>query len=164
MNPTNFESILVVPVCIFMFLNLIFLCNIVRVVLLKLNAPVSLQGSCGPSRTVLQAFRFVLLLFSAYVSLSGFKLFVPTTELQGHTWSNVVVVMPKNNLKRFAAKIKYVNNHQYMYVCTYIGVLGGHLPTPNTAWCSEPKGVSDTIPKHPSKDGGLGPWANTITL
>lgn len=57
MSTTVYENILVVPVCISMFLNLLFLCNIVRVVLLKLKAPAGIQGSCGPSRTVLQAFR-----------------------------------------------------------------------------------------------------------
>ncbi|KRF79149.1 uncharacterized protein Dvir_GJ21197, isoform B [Drosophila virilis] len=62
MTDTDFNYILIVPVCISIFLNLLFLCNIVRVVLLKLNAPASIQGSCGPSRTVLQAFRATLLL------------------------------------------------------------------------------------------------------
>lgn len=57
MDMTDYGYILVVPVCISMFLNLLFLCNIVRVVLLKLKAPASLQNSCGPSRTVIQAFR-----------------------------------------------------------------------------------------------------------
>jgi len=57
MIDNDFNYILMVPVCISIFLNLLFLCNIVRVVLLKLNAPASIQGSCGPSRTVLQAFR-----------------------------------------------------------------------------------------------------------
>jgi len=57
MSQTDYDNVLVVPVCISMFLNLLFLCNIVRVVLLKLNAPASIQGSCGPSRTILQAFR-----------------------------------------------------------------------------------------------------------
>ncbi|XP_073845244.1 diuretic hormone 31 Receptor isoform X2 [Musca autumnalis] len=57
-----YRYILFVPVCISIFLNLLFLCNIVRVVLLKLKAPASLQNSCGPSRPVIQAFRATLLL------------------------------------------------------------------------------------------------------
>ncbi|XP_061392714.1 calcitonin gene-related peptide type 1 receptor [Musca vetustissima] len=62
MDDKNYRAILVVPVCISIFLNLLFLCNIVRVVLLKLKAPASLQNSCGPSRPVIQAFRATLLL------------------------------------------------------------------------------------------------------
>uniref|UniRef100_A0A1A9X4U9 G-protein coupled receptors family 2 profile 2 domain-containing protein n=1 Tax=Glossina brevipalpis TaxID=37001 RepID=A0A1A9X4U9_9MUSC len=80
MNATNFDKILVVPVCIFMFLNLIFLCNIVRVVLLKLNAPVSLQGSCDTSRTVLQAFRNIGL--SIPIKCKATLLLVPLLGLQ----------------------------------------------------------------------------------
>lgn len=56
MNETKYLNILVVPVCISMFFNLLFLCNIVRVVLLKLKPPGSTQGN-GPSRTIVQAFR-----------------------------------------------------------------------------------------------------------
>ncbi|KAL9918705.1 diuretic hormone 31 Receptor isoform 1-T11 [Glossina fuscipes fuscipes] len=90
MNPANFDNILVVPVCIFMFLNLIFLCNIVRVVLLKLNAPVSLQGSCGPSRTVLQAFRATLLL----VPLLGLQyILIPFRPHPGHSWEHTYEVI-----------------------------------------------------------------------
>lgn len=57
MNESDFRYILVVPVSISMLLNLLFLCNIVRVVLLKLKAPAGPQGT-GPSRTILQAFRY----------------------------------------------------------------------------------------------------------
>lgn len=56
MNETAYTNILVVPVVISMILNLLFLCNIIRVVLLKLKAPAGPQGS-APSRTILQAFR-----------------------------------------------------------------------------------------------------------
>lgn len=61
MNESAYASVLVAPVCISMLLNLLFLCNIVRVVLLKLKAPAGPQGT-GPSRTILQAFRATLLL------------------------------------------------------------------------------------------------------
>lgn len=56
MNETSYTNILVAPVVISMILNLLFLCNIIRVVLLKLKAPAGPQGS-APSRTILQAFR-----------------------------------------------------------------------------------------------------------
>uniref|UniRef100_A0A1B0GI97 G-protein coupled receptors family 2 profile 2 domain-containing protein n=1 Tax=Lutzomyia longipalpis TaxID=7200 RepID=A0A1B0GI97_LUTLO len=55
-NETSYTNILVAPVVISMLLNLLFLCNIVRVLLLKLKAPAGPHGG-GPSRTVLQAFR-----------------------------------------------------------------------------------------------------------
>ncbi|XP_055539715.1 calcitonin gene-related peptide type 1 receptor isoform X2 [Wyeomyia smithii] len=61
MNESTYANVLVAPVCISMLLNLLFLCNIVRVVLLKLKAPAGPQGT-GPSRTILQAFRATLLL------------------------------------------------------------------------------------------------------
>ncbi|XP_058822069.1 calcitonin gene-related peptide type 1 receptor isoform X3 [Topomyia yanbarensis] len=61
MNESAYANVLVAPVCISMLLNLLFLCNIVRVVLLKLKAPAGPQGT-GPSRTILQAFRATLLL------------------------------------------------------------------------------------------------------
>ncbi|XP_033247623.1 calcitonin gene-related peptide type 1 receptor isoform X2 [Drosophila miranda] len=90
MSPTDYDNILVVPVCISMFLNLLFLCNIVRVVLLKLNAPASIQGSCGPSRTVLQAFRATLLL----VPLLGLQYIVtPFRPAPGHPWENTYEII-----------------------------------------------------------------------
>ncbi|KAH8402462.1 hypothetical protein KR009_012047 [Drosophila setifemur] len=90
MNHTDYDNILVVPVCISMFLNLLFLCNIVRVVLLKLNAPASIQGSCGPSRTVLQAFRATLLL----VPLLGLQYIVtPFRPGPGHPWENTYEII-----------------------------------------------------------------------
>jgi calcitonin receptor-like len=58
MNESPFTNVLVAPVCLSMLLNLLFLCNIVRVVLLKLKAPAMPgQQASGPSRTILQAFR-----------------------------------------------------------------------------------------------------------
>ncbi|KAM7345731.1 diuretic hormone 31 Receptor isoform 2-T9 [Cochliomyia hominivorax] len=90
MNRTNFENILVVPVCISMFLNLLFLCNIVRVVLLKMKAPASLQNSCGPSRTVLQAFRATLLL----VPLLGLQyILTPFRPDPNHPWEHTYQVL-----------------------------------------------------------------------
>lgn len=57
MTESSYGMVFIVPVCISMLLNLLFLCNIVRVVLLKMRAPAGPQGS-GPSRTILQAFRY----------------------------------------------------------------------------------------------------------
>lgn len=59
MNESTFTNVLVAPVCLSMLLNLLFLCNIVRVVLLKLRAPASMANGpgSGPSRNILQAFR-----------------------------------------------------------------------------------------------------------
>lgn len=56
MDESPYMNVLVAPVCISMLLNLLFLCNIVRVVLLKLKAPAGNSGA-APSRTILQAFR-----------------------------------------------------------------------------------------------------------
>lgn len=56
MDQSAFTNVFVLPVCISMLLNLLFLCNIVRVVLLKLKAPAGPSGQ-APSRTVLQAVR-----------------------------------------------------------------------------------------------------------
>jgi 7 transmembrane receptor (Secretin family) len=59
MNGSPYTNVLVAPVCLSMLLNLLFLCNIVRVVLLKLKAPASMSNGpgSGPSRNILQAFR-----------------------------------------------------------------------------------------------------------
>lgn len=59
MNESPYTNVLVAPVCLSMLLNLLFLCNIVRVVLLKLRAPASMSNgpNSGPSRNILQAFR-----------------------------------------------------------------------------------------------------------
>ncbi|KAL5286779.1 CALCRL.2 family protein [Megaselia abdita] len=62
MEENRFSNIFVVPVCISMLMNLVFLCNIVRVLLLKLKAPASLQGNNRPSRTIVQAFKATFLL------------------------------------------------------------------------------------------------------
>ncbi|XP_055697911.1 calcitonin gene-related peptide type 1 receptor isoform X2 [Phlebotomus papatasi] len=84
-NETFYNYILVAPVVISMLLNLLFLCNIVRVLLLKLKAPAGLQGG-GPSRTVLQAFRATLLL----VPLLGLQyILTPFRPEPGHPWERV---------------------------------------------------------------------------
>lgn len=54
-NASIYNNALIVPVCFSIMLNLTFLCNIVRVVLLKMKAP-SGMGQ-GPSRTIIQAVR-----------------------------------------------------------------------------------------------------------
>ncbi|GLV37974.1 Diuretic hormone 31 Receptor [Carabus blaptoides fortunei] len=54
--------ILSCPVCISMVLNLLFLCNIVRVLLVKLRAGPHVQTANRPSRTAVQALRATLLL------------------------------------------------------------------------------------------------------
>lgn len=59
MAETDFTNILVAPVCLSILLNLVFLCNIVRVLLMKLKSPAGSQGANAPSRNILQAFRWV---------------------------------------------------------------------------------------------------------
>ncbi|XP_055379971.1 calcitonin gene-related peptide type 1 receptor isoform X2 [Condylostylus longicornis] len=82
-------NILVVPVCISMLLNLVFLCNIVRVLLLKLRAPAGPQSN-GPSNTVLQAFRATLLL----VPLLGLQyILTPFRPEPGHPWERLYEVV-----------------------------------------------------------------------
>nr|AWT50662.1 neuropeptide receptor [Diaphorina citri] len=61
-NDSKFSTVLLLPVCFSMALNLFFLCNIVRVLLIKLrNAPGN--ANSRPSRQVIQGFRATLLLF-----------------------------------------------------------------------------------------------------
>ncbi|CAG5073382.1 Similar to calcrla: Calcitonin gene-related peptide type 1 receptor (Danio rerio) [Cotesia congregata] len=52
----NFTSVLVYPVCVSTLLNLLFLCNIVRVLLTKLRAGPAI--GTRPPRSMLQAFRY----------------------------------------------------------------------------------------------------------
>lgn len=59
MDETDYTNILVAPVCLSILLNLVFLCNIVRVLLLKLKSPAGSQSANAPSRNILQAFRWV---------------------------------------------------------------------------------------------------------
>ncbi|XP_055599017.1 calcitonin gene-related peptide type 1 receptor isoform X2 [Uranotaenia lowii] len=85
----NVQSVLIGPVCISMLLNLVFLCNIVRVVLLKLKAPAGPQGT-GPSRTVLQAFRATLLL----VPLLGLQyMLTPFQPDPGHPYERTYEII-----------------------------------------------------------------------
>ncbi|XP_049547893.1 calcitonin gene-related peptide type 1 receptor isoform X2 [Anopheles darlingi] len=80
MNDSAFNKVFIVPVCSSMLLNLVFLFNIMRVLLLKLKAPAGPQGA-GPSRTVLQAFRATLLL----VPLLGLQyILTPFRPRNGH--------------------------------------------------------------------------------
>ncbi|EEB16592.1 class B secretin-like G-protein coupled receptor GPRcal1, putative [Pediculus humanus corporis] len=82
MNETKYTNVLVVPVFISMVLNLVFLCNIVRVLMTKLRAGPHV-GSQRPSRTLLQAFRATLLL----VPLLGLHyLLTPFRPEKGHAW------------------------------------------------------------------------------
>ncbi|KAK6620445.1 hypothetical protein RUM44_006846 [Polyplax serrata] len=82
MNETKYTNVLVVPVFISMVLNLVFLCNIVRVLMTKLRAGPHV-GSQRPSRTLLQALRATLLL----VPLLGLHYLVtPFRPEKGHAW------------------------------------------------------------------------------
>lgn len=58
MFETVHTDVLRAPVVISLMLNLLFLCNIVRVLFMKLRAPAGPQGG-APSRNILQAFRYV---------------------------------------------------------------------------------------------------------
>uniref|UniRef100_A0A8D9A8Z5 Calcitonin receptor n=1 Tax=Cacopsylla melanoneura TaxID=428564 RepID=A0A8D9A8Z5_9HEMI len=61
-NDSNFSAVLLWPVVFSMALNLFFLCNIVRVLLIKLRSAPGGNNS-RPSRQVIQGFRATLLLF-----------------------------------------------------------------------------------------------------
>ncbi|KAJ6641752.1 Calcitonin gene-related peptide type 1 receptor, partial [Pseudolycoriella hygida] len=83
MNETIYTNVLVAPVCLSMLCNLLFLCNIVRVLVLKLKAPLGPQGNSGPSRNIIQAFRATLLL----VPLLGLQyILTPFKPEPGHAW------------------------------------------------------------------------------
>ncbi|CAD7077512.1 unnamed protein product [Hermetia illucens] len=89
MNDSPYMTILIVPVCTSMLLNLLFLCNIVRVLLLKLKAPAGPQGT-GPSRTIVQAVRATLLL----VPLLGLQyILTPFRPEPGHPWEHAYEVL-----------------------------------------------------------------------
>lgn len=82
-----YMSVLTVLVCCSMVLNLIFLCNIVRVLLTKLRSTpsgmASNASSQAPSRSLLQALRATLLL----LPLLGLNYLVtPFRPQKGHPW------------------------------------------------------------------------------
>jgi len=82
--------VLAVPVCLSMFLNFVFLCNIVRVLWMKLRAGPQVGGHASqPSRTLLQAFRATLLL----LPLLGLQyLLTPFRPEKDHPWERVYEV------------------------------------------------------------------------
>ncbi|XP_075237422.1 calcitonin gene-related peptide type 1 receptor-like isoform X2 [Lycorma delicatula] len=81
-NDSPYMNVLTVLVCISMALNLIFLCNIVRVLFTKLRSG-PCHGSTAPSRSLLQAFRATLLL----LPLLGLNYLVtPFRPETGHPW------------------------------------------------------------------------------
>lgn len=82
-NESPFSVVLVVPVCMSMALNLIFLCNIVRVLWIKLQAGPSHLSNSTPSRTLLQAFRATLLLLPL---LGLHYLLTPFRPPKQHPW------------------------------------------------------------------------------
>uniref|UniRef100_A0A182K9L0 G-protein coupled receptors family 2 profile 2 domain-containing protein n=1 Tax=Anopheles christyi TaxID=43041 RepID=A0A182K9L0_9DIPT len=89
MNDSSFNKVFVGPVCISMLLNLVFLFNIMRVLLLKLKAPAGPHGA-GPSRTILQAFRATLLL----VPLLGLQyILTPFRPGNGHPYERTYETM-----------------------------------------------------------------------
>ncbi|XP_054288547.1 calcitonin gene-related peptide type 1 receptor isoform X2 [Macrosteles quadrilineatus] len=83
-NESPYTNVLIVLVCFSMALNLVFLCNIVRVLLIKLRAgPSHLAASNRPSRTLLQAFRATLLLLPL---LGLHYLLTPFRPPRDHPW------------------------------------------------------------------------------
>ncbi|XP_031783544.1 calcitonin gene-related peptide type 1 receptor isoform X2 [Nasonia vitripennis] len=87
-NEGNYMVVLIYPVCVSTLLNLLFLCNIVRVLLTKLRAGPAIGSQ--PSRSMLQAFRATLLL----VPLLGLHyLVIPFRPEKGHPWEYAYGVM-----------------------------------------------------------------------
>uniref|UniRef100_A0A1B6FEL9 G-protein coupled receptors family 2 profile 2 domain-containing protein n=1 Tax=Cuerna arida TaxID=1464854 RepID=A0A1B6FEL9_9HEMI len=80
-NESPYTNVLIVLVCFSMALNLVFLCNIVRVLLIKLRAGPSHLANNRPSRTLLQALRATLLLLPL---LGLHYLLTPFRPLPGH--------------------------------------------------------------------------------
>lgn len=79
-----------VPVCMSMALNLVFLCNIVRVLWVKLQAGPSHLSNSTPSRTLLQAFRATLLLLPL---LGLHYLLTPFRPPKQHPWERFYEVV-----------------------------------------------------------------------
>ncbi|XP_029673781.1 calcitonin gene-related peptide type 1 receptor-like isoform X2 [Formica exsecta] len=84
----NYMNVLVYPVCVSTMLNLLFLFNIVRVLLMKLRAGPAI--GTRPSRSMLQAFRATLLL----VPLLGLHyLVIPFRPPKKHPWEHFYEVL-----------------------------------------------------------------------
>ncbi|XP_024945544.1 calcitonin gene-related peptide type 1 receptor isoform X2 [Cephus cinctus] len=84
----NYMNALYYPVCVSTLLNLLFLCNIVRVLLTKLRAGPAIGSR--PSRSMLQAFRATLLL----VPLLGLHYLVtPFRPSKGHPWERAYDIL-----------------------------------------------------------------------
>ncbi|XP_025158206.1 calcitonin gene-related peptide type 1 receptor isoform X1 [Harpegnathos saltator] len=87
-NEGSYMSVLVYPVCVSTMLNLLFLFNIVRVLLMKLRAGPAI--GTRPSRFMLQAFRATLLL----VPLLGLHyLVIPFRPPKKHPWEQFYEVL-----------------------------------------------------------------------
>ncbi|EZA57760.1 Calcitonin gene-related peptide type 1 receptor [Ooceraea biroi] len=87
-NEGNYMNVLVYPVCVSTMLNLLFLFNIVRVLLMKLRAGPAI--GTRPSRSMLQAFRATLLL----VPLLGLHyLVIPFRPPKDHPWEHFYEVL-----------------------------------------------------------------------
>ncbi|XP_046736281.1 calcitonin gene-related peptide type 1 receptor-like isoform X1 [Diprion similis] len=87
-NEGNYANVLIYPVCVSTLLNLLFLCNIVRVLLTKLRAGPAI--GTRPSRSMLQAFRATLLL----VPLLGLHyLVIPFRPPKGHPWEQAYEII-----------------------------------------------------------------------
>ncbi|KZC13025.1 Secretin receptor [Dufourea novaeangliae] len=87
-NEGNYMNVLVYPVCVSTLLNLLFLSNIVRVLLMKLRAGPTIGTQ--PSRSMRQAFRATLLL----VPLLGLHyLLTPFRPPKNHPWEQFYEVL-----------------------------------------------------------------------
>ncbi|KOC60173.1 Calcitonin receptor [Habropoda laboriosa] len=87
-NEGNYINVLVYPVCVSTLLNLLFLFNIVRVLLMKLRAGPTIGTQ--PSRSMRQAFRATLLL----VPLLGLHyLVIPFRPPKNHPWEQFYEVL-----------------------------------------------------------------------
>lgn len=88
-NESPYTNVLIVLVCLSMALNLIFLCNIVRVLLVKLRAGPSHLSNSRPSRNLLQALRATLLLLPL---LGLHYLLTPFRPPKDHPWERIYEV------------------------------------------------------------------------
>ncbi|KOX67997.1 Calcitonin gene-related peptide type 1 receptor [Melipona quadrifasciata] len=87
-NEGNYMNVLIYPVCVSTLLNVLFLFNIVRVLLMKLRAGPTIGTQ--PSRSMRQAFRATLLL----VPLLGLHyLVIPFRPPKNHPWEQFYEVL-----------------------------------------------------------------------